>query len=60
MIERQKQYLDYLVDPSFQEVNKLFTLSFEDNAVRPEHTRNFLSTVEIKDCNVMLDGKCFW
>ena len=26
--ERQNQYLDYLIDPSFQEVNRLFFLSF--------------------------------
>ena len=26
--ERQNQYLDYLIDPSFQEVNRLFVLSF--------------------------------
>ena len=25
-------YLDYLIDPSFQGVNRLFVLSFEDNA----------------------------
>ena len=31
-IERQNQYLDNLVNPSFQGVNKLFVLSFEDNA----------------------------
>ena len=31
-IERQNQYLDYLIDPSFQAINKLFGLSFEDEA----------------------------
>ena len=31
-IERQNPYLDYLIDPSFQGVNRLFVLSFEDNA----------------------------
>ena len=31
-IERQNQYLDYLIDPSFQAINKLFGLSFEDQA----------------------------
>ena len=30
--ERPNQYLDYLIDPSFQEVNRLFVLLFEDNA----------------------------
>ena len=36
-LERQNQYLDYLVDLSFQEVNRLFVLSFEDSAYRIEH-----------------------
>ena len=30
--ERPNQHLDYLIDPSFQEVNRLFVLLFEDNA----------------------------
>ena len=30
-IQRQNQYLDYLIDPSFSGVNRLFVLSFEDN-----------------------------
>ena len=25
------QYLDYLINPSFQKVNRLFVLSFENN-----------------------------
>ena len=30
--EGENQYLDYLIDPSFHEVNRLFVLSFENNA----------------------------
>ena len=32
--ERQNQYLDFLIDPSCQRVNRLFVLSFEDEAQR--------------------------
>ena len=32
--ERENQYLDYLIDPSFQEVNRIVILSFEDEARR--------------------------
>ena len=32
--KREIQYLDYLIDPSFQGVNRLFVLSFEDEAQR--------------------------
>ena len=28
------QYLNYLIDPSFQRVNRLFVLSFENNTQR--------------------------
>ena len=31
-IQAQNQYLDFLVDPSFQGVNRLFVLSFGNNA----------------------------
>ena len=31
-VQAQNQYLDYLVDPSFQGVNRLFVLSFGNNA----------------------------
>ena len=32
--ERQNKYLDYLIYPGFQGVNRLFVLSFEDEAQR--------------------------
>ena len=54
--KRQNQYLDYLIDPSFQGVNRLFILSFENNAPSTSYIRYFLPTVEIKDNNIMTDG----
>ena len=47
----QNQYLDYFIDPRFQEVYRPFTLSFEDNAVRTEHAECFPPKVEIKGYN---------
>ena len=32
-------YLDYLIDPSFQEVNRLFVLSFQNDTDRTVHTK---------------------
>ena len=58
--KRQNQYLDYLIDPSFQGVNRLFILSFEDNAPSTSDMRYFLPTVEIKDNNIMIDGQTFF
>ena len=33
-IERQNHYLNFLVDPNFQRVNRLFVLSFENKDER--------------------------
>ena len=55
----QKRYSNYLIDASFQEVNSLFVLLFENDEIRTRHTRYFLPTVEIKDYNVMIYGKTF-
>ena len=46
----------HLINPSFQGVNKLFVLSFEDEDGRTSHSSDYLLKVEIKDY-VMTDGK---
>ena len=56
-IQEQKQYLDYLIDPRFQGVNKHFVLLFENNAHRTNYNRYFFSTVKIKYYKVMIDRK---
>ena len=59
--ERQNQYLDFLVDPNFQGVNGLFVLLFENEEDRKVDTGYYIPKVEIKDYNVMIDGKkLFW
>ena len=35
--QAQNKYLHYLIDPSFQGVNRLFVLSFEDVTEREVH-----------------------
>ena len=37
-IQIRKQCLDYLIDPSFQGVNRIFVLSFENNVDSTAHT----------------------
>ena len=46
-----------LVEPSFQEVNRLFVLASEKDAQKTSNKRYYLPNVEIKDYNVMIDGK---
>ena len=52
-------YLDFLIDPSIQGVNRLFVLSFEDKEDRTVQTKYYFPTVEIKNYNVMIDEKTF-
>ena len=56
-IQAPNPYLDYLTDKSFQGVKRLFVLSFENTIDRSVHAKYYLPTVEIKDYNVMIDGK---
>ena len=53
----QNRYLNHLINPSFQGVNRLFVLSFENKNDRTSHSTYYLPKVEIKDYNVMIDGK---
>ena len=52
--------LNHLTEPSFQGVNRLFVLAFEDDAQKTSNKRYYLPNVEIKDSNVMIDGKNFF
>ena len=52
--------LNHLIDPSFQGVNRRFVLVFEDDAQRASNKRYYIPNVEIKDYNVMIDGKNFF
>ena len=52
-IERPNQYLDCLIDLSFQGVNRLFVLSLEDEAQQTSYKRYHLPSVEIKILRLM-------
>ena len=45
------------INPSFQGVNRLFVLSSENENDRTSHSNYYLPKVQIKDYNVMTDGK---
>ena len=44
----QNPNLNHLVEPSFQGVNRLFVLAFENDTQRTSHTGSYLPNVEIK------------
>ena len=49
-----------MIDPSFQGVNRLFVLSFENEADREAQTKYYLPAEELKDYNVIIDGRNFF
>ena len=51
--------LNYLIDPTFSKVNRLFVLSFKIEEGRASFSRYYTPKVEIKDFNVLIDGKSF-
>ena len=56
----QNPNLNHLVEPSFQEVNRLFVLAFENDDNRTVDDGYYLPTVEIKDYNIMINGENFF
>ena len=56
----QNPNLTYLVEPSFQGVHSLFVLAFENNTQRTSNKRYYLPNVEMKNYNVLIDGKIFF
>ena len=59
-IQERNRYLDFLIDPTFQGVNILFVLSFQNTNGRTSYKRYYLPQVEIKNYNVFIDGRSFF
>ena len=55
----QNPNLNLLVEPSFQGVNRLFVLTFEDNEQRTSNKGYYIPNVEIKDYSVLIEPFCF-
>ena len=49
--------LNYLIDPTFTNVNRLFVLSFENETDRTSFKKYYVPKIEMKDFNVLIDGK---
>ena len=52
--------LNYLIDLTFNKVNRLFVLSFENEEERASFSKYYTPKVGIKDFNVLIDGKSFF
>ena len=67
-VQSNNNNLNYLIDPIFTKVNRLFVLSFErtekkKNAIkdnRDSFSHYYVPNLEIKDFNVLIDPKSFF
>ena len=67
-IQPKNNNLNYFIDPTFTNVNRLFVLSFhrivgENNTTnnrRDSFSDHYVLNVRIKDFNVLIDGKSFF
>ena len=58
--QNKNSNLNYLINPTFSNVNRLFVLSFENEDDRTSYYKYYAPKVEIKDCNVFIDGNAFF
>ena len=56
----QTKVNNYLIDPTFNKVNRLFVLPFENEDDSKSFSKYYTPKVEIKDFNVSIDGKSFF
>ena len=62
-IQPKNNNLNYLIDPAFKNVNRLFVLSFPRNNNtdnRYSFSNYYVPKVKINDFNVLIDGKSFF
>ena len=66
-IQPENSNLNYLIDPAFTKVNRLFVLPFErieENNVKKDHryffSHYYVPNDEIKDFNVLIDGRSYF
>ena len=56
----QNRNSDHFIEPSFEGVNRLFVLAFQNDAQRTSNKRYYILNVELKYYNVIIDGKNFF
>ena len=62
-IQPQNNNLNYLIDPTFTKVNRLFVLSFPRNNNTDsiiQFSNYYVLKVKVNDFNVLIDGKSFF
>ena len=51
---------NFLIDPTFNNVNRLFVLAFPNEEDRRSFSKHYTPSVEIKDYNFIIDGEPFY
>ena len=62
-IQPQNNNLNYLIDPTFTNANRLFVLSFPRNNNidnRYSYSNYYVPKIKMNDFNVVIDGKSFF
>ena len=54
------RFFDFLIEPSFPGVNRLFVFTSNANDKRIGNSKYFLPTEKVGDYNVMMDGRSFF
>ena len=63
IVQPQNNNLNYLIDPTFTNANRLFALPCTRNNAgdnRESFSHYYVPNVEINDFNVLIDGKGFF
>ena len=58
--QTKNKNLNYLIDPAFTKVNRLFILSFENETDKTSFEMYYVPKIEMKDFNVLIDQKPFF
>ena len=62
-VQPQNNNLNYLIDPTFTNVNRLFVLSFPINNntdSRFSFSNYYVPKIKVNEFNVLIDGKIFF
>ena len=59
-IQTKNNNSNYLIDPTFTNMNRLLALTFENEDDRTSFSKYYVPKIEIKDFNVLNDGKPFF
>ena len=61
MAQPKNNNLDYLIDPTFRNINRMFVFSFKNGDPTGDFCdKYYMPLVEIKDFNALIDNKPFF